>query len=199
MDVRTRIEEDPIEEPGVLIVFGGLPGAGKSTIAEALATQLGAVHLVMDRIEAPLKARLGPDLGPLGYNVAYQVATSNLDLGHVVIADCVNPIAMTRNAWMSVAMGSGASMVQVNIQCSDLKEHRRRVEKRLTERPMQGLPDWQSVQARQIDEWPEADLTLDTYMRTPDESVSAIMSALRRLVPSRFGADPFARGVMGSG
>jgi predicted kinase len=191
--------DDPATDPGVLIVFGGLPGAGKSTIAEALAGQLGAVHLVIDRIEAPLKARLGADVGPLGYNVAYQVATSNLDLGHVVIADCVNPIAMTRNAWMSVAMGCQATMVQVNIQCSNTQEHRRRVERRLTERPMQGLPDWQSVQARQIDEWPEADLCLDTYMRTPDESVSAIMTALRRLVPSRFGADPFARGVMGSG
>ncbi|MDD9716683.1 AAA family ATPase [Dinoroseobacter sp. PD6] len=198
MDKRTPID-DALPDPGVLIVFGGLPGAGKSTIAEALAAQIGAVHLVIDRIEAPLKARLGADIGPLGYNVAYQVATSNLDLGHVVIADCVNPIAMTRNAWMSVAMGCQAKMVQVNIQCSDLQEHRRRVEKRLTERPRQGLPDWQSVQARQIDEWPEADLTIDTYMRTPDESVSAIVSALRRLAPSRFGADPFARGVMGSG
>jgi len=198
MDTHTPIDDGAAETP-VLIVFGGLPGTGKSTIAEALAAQIGAVHLVMDRIEAPLKAKLGSDLGPLGYNVAYQVATSNLDLGHVVIADCVNPIAMTRNAWMSVAMGSQATMVQVNIQCSNTQEHRRRVEKRLMERPMQGLPDWTSVQARQIDEWPEADLTLDTYMLSRDESVSSVMTALRRLVPSRFGADPFARGVMGSG
>ncbi|WP_424964559.1 MULTISPECIES: AAA family ATPase [unclassified Dinoroseobacter] len=196
--MRTLTEPD-LAENGVLIVFGGLPGTGKSTIAQALSAQLSAVHLVLDRIEAPLKAKLGPDVGPLGYNVAYQVATSNLDLGHVVIADCVNPIAMTRNAWMSVAMGCQATMVQVNVQCSNPQEHRRRVEKRLTEFPMQGLPDWNSVQARQVDEWAEADLNLDTYMLSVDESVSSIMSALRRLVPSRFGADALVRGVLGSG
>jgi predicted kinase len=197
--MRTLTEDIDPADLGVLIVFGGLPGTGKSTIAQALSTQLRAVHLVMDRIEAPLKAKLGRDIGPLGYNVAYQVATSNLDLGHVVIADCVNPIAMTRNAWMSVAMGCQATLVQVNVQCSDVQEHRRRVEKRLMEQPMQGLPDWTSVQARQMDEWPEADLTLDTGILSPGESVASILAALRRLIPSRFGADPLARGAARSG
>lgn len=197
--MRTLIDDTDSADQGVLIVFGGLPGTGKSTIAQALSAQLRAVHLVMDRIEAPLKARMGRDIGPLGYNVAYQVATSNLDLGHVVIADCVNPISMTRNAWLSVAMGCQAAMVQVNVQCSDEHEHRRRVEKRLMAQPMQGLPDWTSVQARQMDEWPEADLTLDTHMLSPGESVASILAALRRLIPSRFGADPLARGVVRSG
>jgi predicted kinase len=183
------MDNSTLTEPPVLIVFGGRPGTGKSTIAQALSARVRGVLLEIDRIEAPLKARLGPDIGPLGYNVAYQAATSNLDIGHVVIADCVNPIAVTRNAWASVAMGCRAPLVQINVACSDSQEHRRRIEKRLSERPMQGLPDWNSVQARQIDEWPEADVTLDTYLLSPAESVSSIIGSLRRLVPARFGQD----------
>ncbi len=183
-------------EPPVLIVFGGRPGSGKSTIAQALSRRTSAVLLEIDRIEAPLQARLGREIGPLGYNVAYQVATSNLDYGHIVIADCVNPIAVTRNAWASVAMGCQATLVQVNVACSDLQEHRRRVEKRLLERPMQGLPDWDSVQARQIDEWPEADITLDTAKLDPQDAVDSIISGLRRLVPARFAAAPARKKVL---
>lgn len=178
----------PIDPP-VLIVFGGRPGSGKSTIAQALSYRLNAVLLEIDRIEAPIQAKHGRDVGPLGYNVAYQVATSNLDLGHVVIADCVNPIAVTRNAWASVAMGCNASLVQVNVECSDTQEHRRRVERRLVERPMQGLPDWDSVQARRIDEWPEADITLDTAILEPVDGVASIVANLQQLLPTRFGGD----------
>lgn len=181
MDINT-----PTDIP-VLIVFGGRPGSGKSTIAAALSRPLGAVLLEIDRIEAPLQAKLGRDIGPLGYNVAYQTATSNLDLGHIVVADCVNPIAVTRNAWASTAMGCEAVLIQVNVVCSDIQEHRRRVEKRLIERPMQGLPDWDSVQARQIDEWPDADITLDTARLDPEDAVSEILGKLRHLVPERFG------------
>lgn len=173
-------------EPPVLIVFGGRPGSGKSTIAQALSGNLGAVLLEIDRIEAPIQAKHGRDIGPLGYNVAYQVATSNLDLGHIVVADCVNPIAVTRNAWASVAMGCKATLVQVNVICSDVQVHCRRVEQRLMERPMQGLPDWDSVRARQIDEWPDADITLDTASQDPGAAVTAILNSLCHLAPSRF-------------
>jgi len=183
----------PIDPP-VLIVFGGRPGVGKSSIAQALSAQLGAVLLEIDRIEGPLKAKVGPDVGPLGYNVAYQVAGANLDHGHVVVADCVNPIAVTRHAWTSVAHGAEARLVQVNVECSNPDEHRRRVEKRLRERPMHGLPDWSSVRARRVDEWPEADMTLDTYLLSPDQAVASALVSLRRLVPGRFDGFAYATG-----
>ena len=37
--------------PVVLIVFGGLPGVGKTAVAQELARQLGAVHIRIDSIE----------------------------------------------------------------------------------------------------------------------------------------------------
>src|SRR5215469_17406369 len=39
-----------------LIVFGGLPGAGKTAIAQELACELGAVYLRIDSIEQAIRA-----------------------------------------------------------------------------------------------------------------------------------------------
>jgi predicted kinase len=39
----------------MLIIFGGLPGTGKTTIARALAHQIGAVHLRIDSIEQAIR------------------------------------------------------------------------------------------------------------------------------------------------
>lgn len=56
----------------MLIIFSGLPGSGKSTIAQALAKQLSAFYLRIDTIEqAILKAEEGDrEMGPAGYFVA---------------------------------------------------------------------------------------------------------------------------------
>lgn len=54
---------------GVLVIFGGLPGVGKSTLARALAERLRAVYLRIDSIEAGIRASaLAPaDLMDAGY------------------------------------------------------------------------------------------------------------------------------------
>jgi len=44
--------------------------------------------------------------GSVGANVAYRLAADNLRLGMSVVADSVNPIAITRRAWRDVAQTS---------------------------------------------------------------------------------------------
>ena len=75
----------------MLIVFSGLPGCGKTTIASELARQSGGVYLRIDVIEQALRdARaFAGDVGASGYGVANALALSNVRLGHTVIADCV--------------------------------------------------------------------------------------------------------------
>ena len=92
----------------MLIVFAGLPGTGKSCIARALARELGGVWLRIDSIEQALRdsAALSAGVDGAGYAVAYRVAEDNLLLGRTVIADSVNPWAMTRNAWRDVGVRS---------------------------------------------------------------------------------------------
>ena len=66
-----------------LIVFAGLPGSGKSSIARALAKKLGAVWLRVDSIEQAIRESvLAPgSVEDAGYRAAYAVAEDNLRLG----------------------------------------------------------------------------------------------------------------------
>lgn len=124
----------------MLIAFGGLPGTGKTTIAQALARRVGAIYLRIDVIEQAIRDAgvLAGDIGPAGYQVANALAASNLALGHIVVADSVNPVAESRAGWGSVAASVSAPLVEVEVVCSDATEHRRRVE----ERPPPTFPDY---------------------------------------------------------
>ncbi|WP_225152486.1 AAA family ATPase [Bradyrhizobium sp. NBAIM08] len=44
-----------MKHPSSLIVFGGLPGTGKTTIARELTARLAATYLRIDAIEQPLR------------------------------------------------------------------------------------------------------------------------------------------------
>jgi predicted kinase len=95
-----------VEETGsMLIVLGGLPSTGKTTIARELARQLGAVHLRSDSIEQALRdyGVAGRSMDDAGYQAAYAIAADNLWIGRTVIADSVNPLPVTRDAWVAVA------------------------------------------------------------------------------------------------
>lgn len=81
--------------PPVLVVIGGLPATGKSTLAEALAKETTTPYLRVDRIEQAMVAwsALSHPVGPVGYAVAHQLALEQLQLGLNVIVECVIPVA----------------------------------------------------------------------------------------------------------
>ena len=112
----------------MLIIFGGLPGTGKTTIARELARQIGAIHLRIDSIEQAIRD-CAPDtvgLDEAGYRVAYAVAEDNLRLGRTVVADSVNPLQFTRDAWREVGRRAQAITAEIEVTCSDSREHRER-------------------------------------------------------------------------
>jgi predicted kinase len=61
----------------MLVIFGGLPGTGKSTLALKLADQMGAVYLRIDTIERAIAAGEDLSVGEKGYRVAYAVVTAS--------------------------------------------------------------------------------------------------------------------------
>lgn len=164
----------------MLIILAGLSGVGKTTIARELALRLVAVHVRIDSLEqAILKAegQAGVPMCDAGYRAGYAVAEDNLRLGHTVIADSVNPWPLTRDAWRAVAERAGTKSLEVEIVCSDLAEH----ERRLTSRP----PDpsgaapltWQQVVARDYRPWHRDHLVIDSAGKTMDECVEEILGA----------------------
>lgn len=160
-----------------LVVFGGLPGVGKTTIARRLAAETGAVFLRIDVIEMALHDE-GVDVDGHGYATAYALARSNLALGLTVVADCVNPVPETRDAWRAMAVEAGAALVEVEVVCSDAAEHRRRVEARVTDLPGFAPPTWQEVVDRDYRPWDRERLVIDTAVVEPDVAVALIRSAL---------------------
>jgi predicted kinase len=136
----------------MLIVFGGLPGTGKTTIARALGERLKAVYLRIDSIEQAIRASsvLPPqaEVSPEGYFVACHLAADNLRMGRTVITDSVNPDSVTRDAYKAVAENQNVGFLEVEVVCSDKAEHRKRIETRKSDIAGLVLPTWQSVVAR---------------------------------------------------
>ena len=145
----------------ILIVFGGLPGTGKTTLSRELTRRLAATYIRVDAIEQTLRAA-GHDVGPIGYVVANALAVENLRLGRVVVADSVNPVAASREGWRQTAMQASARIAEIEVICSDLALHRQRAEARKSDIAGLKLPTWQDIVGRHYEPWDRDHLVLDT-------------------------------------
>ena len=172
---------ETVSESPILIVFGGLPGVGKTGIAKELARQIGAVYLRADSIEQALRdsGTVADPMNYAGYRAAYAVAGENLRLGLCVIADCVNPLQLTREAWREVARQSGVRIVEVEVTCSDPRAHKLRVEGRSSDIPGLKLPTWQEVLGRNYEPWDREHMVVDSAVSTIEEIVADIRSRLK--------------------
>ena len=166
----------------LLIIFGGLPATGKTTIARNLAQQLSATYLRIDTIEQALRdsATMSLQINEEGYRIAYAVAEDNLRLGRTVISDSVNPIRLSRDAWIDVAHRAQARAVEVEVICSDLQLHRQRVETRFVDIRGLKLPTWEQVVSREYDPWDREHIVIDTAGRSAAESVAELRAALTK-------------------
>jgi predicted kinase len=162
----------------VFIILSGLPGTGKTTLGRELARQLGAVYVRIDTIECAIASAEDVPLGEAGYRVGYAVAEDNLRLGRTVVADSVNPLRVTRDAWRDVAVRAGVIFVEVLVVCSDPIEHRRRVETRTTDIVGFTLPTWQDVLRREFEPWRRDHVVIDTAAQTVEQSMAALRAAL---------------------
>ena len=166
----------------MLIAFGGLPAVGKSGLAKALARRIGAVHLRIDTIEQALR-NAGLDVsGPEGYLVARDLAADNLRSGHTVIVDAVNPLETTRDYWRETAARLTLELVEIELVCSDQREHRRRVEARINDIPRLVLPTWRQVLDRDYEPWTTA-YVVDTAGRTLQDVLSQLEAIVRPAQP----------------
>jgi predicted kinase len=166
----------------MLIILSGLPGVGKTTIARQLARRLPAVLVRIDSIEQSIRNSgvLKASVDDAGYRAGYAVAEDNLRLGLLVVADSVNPLAITRAAWRSVAQRGGTRSLDVEIVCTDLIEHRRRVEGRVPDLPGHRLPTWDEAIGRHYEPWDGDRIVIDTAAVGVEEAAATVFSHVDR-------------------
>jgi predicted kinase len=166
-----------------LIIVAGLPGSGKSTVAEKLAAELSLPLFSVDPIESSiLKSGLKRsfETGLAAYLVAETLADEQLKLGLSVIIDAVNPVKEARAMWRNLTRKHHATLII--IECVLDKElHKQRIESRI--RNMHGIPEvtWQDVENRrqEYQPWEEERLVLNTA-NTPEENVKQALDYITK-------------------
>lgn len=165
-----------------LIIMAGLPGSGKSSVAEALARALCAPVFSIDPIEAAMWRSGIPKAmtGIAAYVIAEAMAEENLHPGRTVIVDAVNPVGAARAAWVRLAERRKARLTFVECCCSNLALHRSRIENRV--RGIAGMPEitWERVEERraEYEPWTMERIVLDTAAETPERLAETVLPAL---------------------
>jgi predicted kinase len=158
-----------------LYVFSGLPGSGKTTLSQLLARRIGAAYLRIDTIEQALRDVCSVEVQGEGYRLAYRVASDILNAGVSVVADSCNPIELTRREWEQVAAQTGTRHVNIEVICSDTREHRERIETRASTVPGLRLPTWQEVKNREYHDWTVERIVLDTARRSVELCIDELL------------------------
>ena len=162
-----------------LVVLTGLPGTGKSAIAEAVGQHLQAPVFAKDRIEAPLLrsgAVARDQLGALGYDLLTTLADRQLVLGQSAVLDSVASTTSIRSTWQALARQHGARWYVIECVCSDVTVHQERLNGR-----DRGIPGWPELEWSEVEgvrnyyaPWDEPRLTLDATVALADNIDRAI-------------------------
>ncbi len=164
----------------MLVVMMGLPGTGKSAIAEAIARAMGAPVFSVDPIEATLiRAGITREQrsGYAAYDLALMLARSQLELGQSAVVDAANYIEIARAWWRELASEFGVRRVLIECVCSDAELHRRRIETR--QRDIPGFiyePSWEDIEELRTEYEPchEDRLILDSVQPLAENARKAL-------------------------
>jgi predicted kinase len=151
------------------IVLSGLPGVGKSALADVLGPKLGLPVFSVDPIEsAILHAGVTPGFatGLAAYLIVEALMEAQLARGQGGIVDAVNAVEPAKDMWRRLGARHGMPRI-IECVCSDAAVHHSRLAAR-----QRGLaasfrePSWEDVERRRLEytAWTEAVLVVDTVL-----------------------------------
>lgn len=175
------LELEPTTENPKVVLVAGIPGTGKSTLAESLARRLKAPIFSMDWVMGSLVlARAVTEEN--AYEVLDVQLTAlvarHVQLGIDVIVDATGHTREERQRLRDLTERLGGEFVGVECVCSDERVHRERVGGR-----SRGIPGWHATvpwehvqRMRGLWEpWEDDHLVLDTAVETPDSSTKRVL------------------------
>ena len=141
----------------MLVAMAGLPGTGKSTIAELVGARLHKPVVSVDPIESSiLRAGIEGDqpTGLAAYLVAETLAESIIRSGRGLIVDAVNAVLPAREQWVNLANSLDEPLKFIEVICSDVDLHKSRLAARNRDLPHMDEPTWHAVE-QSLDEYAE--------------------------------------------
>jgi predicted kinase len=181
-----------------MVLVGGLPGTGKSTLAGGLAAATGWTVLRSDQIrqslsepgavQAPpsqagvpghLMGRYSPSVTAEVYQQLLRQAEQALGLGESVILDASWIDADWRDAAREVADRTSSDLVPLCCEASP-EEADTRISRRLAEQAdvSEATPEVRRAMSGLMDPWPGSDV-IDTSVATPEQAVERALGAVQ--------------------
>jgi predicted kinase len=173
-----------------LIVFTGLPGIGKSALAEQVGRKLGIPVFSKDWLEATLRrcglmpgAQAGRDLGYASYELMTTLAARQIDIGQSAILVGAVSRERVRGQWRDLAAAYRARWRVIECVCSDESIHRQRLETAQPDIPGGYKMTWRDVEEVRagFEPWTDDRLIVDTVraLRTNVRTVLAYLQSGR--------------------
>ncbi|MEM7539491.1 MAG: AAA family ATPase [Chloroflexota bacterium] len=170
--------------PIQLIIFSGLPGVGKSHLAEEIGSRLLIPVFAKDWLEATLKrSQMGVEaeerMGYASYELLTTLAERQLMLGQSAILDSVASIEKVRHEWRMLTQTYDAQWRVIECVCSDDVIHRQRLAGR-----QRNIPGWHELEWGEVERvrgyfvpWTEERLVVDT-LNPHGDNVQVVLNYL---------------------
>jgi predicted kinase len=175
----------------LLVVVTGLPGTGKSTVAESAAALLDAPVLAHDwamsglrpypEVQTVLDSMQPSGHRTVGWCILCALAQAHLRRGRSVILDGVARTTEVER-FHEVAQDEGGRLIVILTECADPVIHRSRIEGRQRSIPNWYELDWDHVQQSLIG-WDPPDLVDLSLQATdaPEENTMRLAEYLQRI------------------